>query len=345
VSVSSSFTPVMFRLLDHEKHEIIPPSHEHKTQRIAFRVSDDVTCAFFDAPPNTLLEFFRNYDGLTAVGAKQIWELFPISHNYFVAEIDRAQNGYSSRIFTELSECIYGDQLARRSLYFPMERGFGPLNHFDSSADSSVDSESIDLGIFQFLISPSPGPLNVSEQKYEVFCLSNFSTDMPPEALNELDLSLVSASQLDDLRKFVSFTLQEQNPAFARHTAFDIQRIIPPETSFALLFRESSFDQHDFDLAIVSRILSAATLRGAVWGRIQTSWRAENDSNFSFESFGDQHNSRAYASREIDKRLHVSGSDEIVKNCFELVKQSNMAKFASGKEDCSSSGILRQKAA
>jgi hypothetical protein len=313
---------------------LVPASIPQTSQRGATRARSNYSLAQIELPPEQIRQLCGENHMKAGVGAAEVWKKFPDYRNEFTVRIERETFLGAMKFDIPIKNTILGDtrldkkaRLTERPRYDYPSR----LNSSSMLEEFEVDEKELDK-FPQLLANEETDEATVFDQ-YIYFC-DNFSIVGANGAEIAPGVRFLSPRMLlrnTDLLKIVA-EKTSLPPKAPKEFAANLPRPnLPTRFSGALVVRPSTPDNADYADALVNRILAAAALTGARFGKVPSMIRF-NKSGWSGRQ-KDQYADRPYCDRLAPETYSISSNAKIFTQIVKLLKSTNLQDFLSAKED------------
>lgn len=311
--------------------ELLPAPLANLPMVSGARLRQTLCLAKISLPPDSIRVKSAGYDLRVAVGAREVWDKFPELRGEFTASILRRTPTGIQEADIPLKYTLAGDVRRGEQLRFYDFHRVDPIPLPPNAACQTIDIPSSQLGRYDFISRQEPYPRASILDTYIYLCdnisivgtngddLVQSLTFLTPEALfNGTDFaSVINEKNKPPAHMPAAFAARFQGPK------------VPGKISgaFAVSFPQG---QKQFADALVGRILAAAALSGAAYGKVPMVLRLTRD---GWESHGgDLFAGRPYIEREQESYT-VAVEDTIFSSVLALLKTTTLERFSKAKED------------
>lgn len=300
------------------------------------RVDETLCLALVDRPAAHIRERLRTYTKRAAVGAAEIWTLFPEYRWEFYVKIDRMTVYGSTRGEVRLGDVVNGDRMIEATLTLYDQRSFGspPPNHI---AKETISVSKADLGRFDFLMDARESQPESVKGKELYFCrIFSIVGLLNPEIVPGVRFLTMRDFHATDCLQIIAAHHERQADNVERFKAAGIvlpthQITLPQDASGIFVVDLSVVGSKAYADALVSRLLAAVALGSGVSGQITLQMSIEDD-RFSTHMRSEQW-SRPYQKADGVYQNVVWADNAVVDVLIKLIASSSEKQFVAGKED------------
>ena len=305
------------------------------------QVSENLWLAAMDSSATAIRDRLATCTKRCAVGAAEIWTVFPEYRWEYYVNIERMTPNGPARGKVRLGDVLNGDRLTEMTLTLYDQRWFGELPP-DPKVCETICISKVDLDRFAFLVETDNSQSAASTKIESVrgkelyFCrIFSIAGLTNPEIVPGVRFLTMREFLATDYTKLTAAahvrhadTVEEFKSAGI--TIPSLHVALPPDTSGVFL-ADLSVMSKPFADAVVSRLLTAVALTSGVSGQITQQINVDEN---RFSSYVRSENwDRPYQHGTGFLQNVVFADNPVLRILFSLIAGSTERKFVAGKED------------